>query len=187
MTSCDLFCFFLWQDVISPNELQRHMVHNYILTYDRNWLRILGKLNVVIFTIASIHLPDKEIGSGSCVQSLLNMKYSSPHRGWSVTYVPYFSPFVCQRILHFNSYTFVSDFAQTLQQNQTLSLQITLTTMADVAEMAPNNTTPPLPPLPGVTPLEHSPHAGYGQNGRSKTQGQLSQLPQLFSSGNAFF
>ncbi len=37
------------------------MVQNYILIYVRNWLRILGKWNVVIFNIASIHLPDKEI------------------------------------------------------------------------------------------------------------------------------
>jgi hypothetical protein len=37
------------------------MVHNYILVYVRNCLWILGKQNVVIFNIASIHLPDKEI------------------------------------------------------------------------------------------------------------------------------
>jgi hypothetical protein len=37
------------------------MVHNYILIYIRIWLRILQKQNAVIFNIASIHLPDKEI------------------------------------------------------------------------------------------------------------------------------
>jgi hypothetical protein len=37
------------------------MVHKYILINVRNWLRILGKQNAVIFNIASIHLPDKEI------------------------------------------------------------------------------------------------------------------------------
>jgi hypothetical protein len=37
------------------------MAHNYILIYVRNWLRILGKQNVVIFNIVSIHLPNKEI------------------------------------------------------------------------------------------------------------------------------
>ncbi len=35
------------------------MVHNYILIYVRNWLRILGKQNALIFNIASIHLPNK--------------------------------------------------------------------------------------------------------------------------------
>jgi hypothetical protein len=32
-----------------------------MLIYVRNWLRNLGKQNAIIFNIASIHLPDKEI------------------------------------------------------------------------------------------------------------------------------
>ncbi len=54
--SCDKMWFLLLS-----NELRLHMVHNYILIYVRNWLRILGKWNALIFNMASIHLPDKEI------------------------------------------------------------------------------------------------------------------------------
>jgi hypothetical protein len=59
--SCFVFsCDEMWFLLLS-NELQLHMVHNYILIYVRNWLRILGKQNALIFNIASIHLPNKEI------------------------------------------------------------------------------------------------------------------------------
>ncbi len=37
------------------------MVHNYIIIYIGNWQRILGKWDVQILNILSIHLPDKEI------------------------------------------------------------------------------------------------------------------------------
>ncbi len=43
----------------------------------------------------------------------------------------------------------------------TLSQQ--LTTMADTAEIAPNNTIPALLPLPGVAPLVHAPRTGDDQ------------------------
>jgi hypothetical protein len=52
----------------------------------------------------------------------------------------------------------------TLQQKRSLTFQITLTTMADVMEIPPNNTIPPLPLLPGAAPLVHIPGAGDGKN-----------------------
>ncbi len=59
VVTCFVFsCDEMWILVLS-NELRLHMVHNYILIHVRNWLRILGKWNVVIFNIASIRLPDK--------------------------------------------------------------------------------------------------------------------------------
>ena len=36
--------------------------------------------------------------------------------------------------------------------------------MADVMEIAPNDTIPPLPPLPGAAPLVHIPGVGDGKN-----------------------
>ncbi len=44
----------MWFLLLS-NELQLQMVHNYILIYSRNWLRILGKQKVVIFRVV-LHL-----------------------------------------------------------------------------------------------------------------------------------
>ncbi len=61
VVTCFVFsCDEMWILVLS-DELRLHMVLNYILIYVRNWLRILGKWNVVIFNIASICLPNKEI------------------------------------------------------------------------------------------------------------------------------
>jgi hypothetical protein len=53
-------CGEMWILILS-DELQLHMVHNYIIIYVRNWWRILGKRNERILNILSIHLPDKEI------------------------------------------------------------------------------------------------------------------------------
>ncbi len=55
--SCDEMGFLVLSD-----ELRLHIIHNYIIMYIRNWLRMLGKQNVWILNILSIHLPDEEIG-----------------------------------------------------------------------------------------------------------------------------
>ncbi len=61
VVTCFVFsCDEMWILVLS-NELRLHMVHNYIIIYVRNWLRILRKQNEQILNILSIHLPDKEI------------------------------------------------------------------------------------------------------------------------------
>jgi hypothetical protein len=48
--------------------------------------------------------------------------------------------------------------------DHSLTLQNTLTTMAGMTEIAPNDTIPPLPPLPGAAPLVHIPGMGDGKN-----------------------
>ncbi len=61
VVTCFVFSYDEMWILVLSNELRLHMVHNYLLIYVRNWLRILGKWNMVIFNIASIRLPDNEI------------------------------------------------------------------------------------------------------------------------------